>query len=202
MLTRHEKAGDDTAQLMQDIGAKARAAARPLAIASAGQQARRAGRHGRGDPARRGRNPRGQRERPRNGEEGKLGAAFMDRLKLTPSAHSRHGRRHRAHRRARRSGRRGDRRMGPAERPAYRARAHAARRHRRHLREPAQRHGRRRRALPQGRQSGDPARRLGFAEFLAGDPRLPGRGAAGQPGCPRMRSSWCRPPTAPPSARC
>ena len=51
--------------------------------------------------------------------------------------------------------------LDAAERPAHRARAHAARRHRRHLREPAQRDGRRRRALPQVRQRGDPARRLG-----------------------------------------
>ena len=44
---------------------------------------------------------------------------------------------------------------------ALRARARAARRHRHHLREPAQRDGRCRRAVPQGRQRGDPARRLG-----------------------------------------
>lgn len=35
MLTRHEKSGDDTASLMAEIGRKARAAVRPLAIASA-----------------------------------------------------------------------------------------------------------------------------------------------------------------------
>ena len=42
-----------------------------------------------------------------------------------------------------------------------RARRDAARRHRGHLREPPQRHGRCRRAVPQGRQRRDPARRLG-----------------------------------------
>ena len=42
----------------------------------------------------------------------------------------------------------------------HRARARADRRHRHHLREPAQRHRRRRRADAQGRQRRDPARRL------------------------------------------
>ena len=48
-----------------------------------------------------------------------------------------------------------------AQRARHRARARAARRRRHHLREPPQRDGRRRRAVPQGRQRRDPARRLG-----------------------------------------
>ena len=56
--------------------------------------------------------------------------------------------------------------MDAAQRPRHRARARAARRHRHHLREPAQRHRRCRRALPQGRQRRDPARRLGELPFV------------------------------------
>ena len=63
--------------------------------------------------------------------------------------------------------------MDAAQRPRDRARARAARRHRHHLREPAQRDGRRRRAVPQGRQRGDPARRLGQPSFQPRHPGLP-----------------------------
>ena len=60
-----------------------------------------------------------------------------------------------------------------AERPEDRARARAAGRHRHHLREPAERDGRRRRAVPQGRQRGDPARRLGQPPLQPRDPGVP-----------------------------
>ncbi len=63
-------------------------------------------------------------------------------------------------------------------RPAYPAGAHAAGRDRRDLREPPQRDRRCRRAVPEGGQRGDPARRLGKLPFQPGDPRLPGRGPA------------------------
>ena len=84
MLTKHERAGEDTAALMQDIGARARAAARPLAVASA--QEKHAALIAMADAIRRG-------ERQildanlidiRNGREARLSAAFMDRLNLTP----------------------------------------------------------------------------------------------------------------------
>ena len=84
MLTKHERAGEDTAALMQDIGARARAAARPLAVASA--QEKHAALIAMADAIRRG-------ERQildanlidiRNGKEARLSAAFMDRLNLTP----------------------------------------------------------------------------------------------------------------------
>ena len=84
MLTKHERAGEDTAALMQDIGARARAAARPLAVASA--QDKHAALIAMADAIRRG-------ERQildanlidiRNGKEARLSAAFMDRLNLTP----------------------------------------------------------------------------------------------------------------------
>ena len=57
----------------------------------------------------------------------------------------------------------------------------------------AERHRRRRRALPQGRQCRDPARRLGELPFLARDPRGLQRAACARPGCRRPRSSCCRP---------
>ena len=84
-----------------------------------------------------------------------------------------------------------------AERHDDRARARAARRHRRDLRKPAQRHGRRRRAVPQSRQRGDPARRFGEFSFGARDPCRAGRRACAKPDCPRMRSRSCRRATAP-----
>ena len=50
--------------------------------------------------------------------------------------------------------------LDPSERHADRARPGTSRRHWHHLRKPAERHRRRRRALPESRQRGDPARRL------------------------------------------
>ena len=85
MLTRHEKAGDDTAQLMQDIGAKARAAARPLAVASAGQKHAALVAMAEAIRRREAEILEANASDLRNGEEGKLGAAFMDRLTLTPA---------------------------------------------------------------------------------------------------------------------
>jgi glutamate-5-semialdehyde dehydrogenase len=84
MLTRHEKA-EHTEALMQAIGAKARAAARPLAVASA--ERKRAALVAMAQAIRR-REPEildANAIDLRNGEEGKLGAAFLDRLKLTPA---------------------------------------------------------------------------------------------------------------------
>ena len=60
----------------------------------------------------------------------------------------------------------------------------AARRHRRHLREPAQRHGRCRRALPQGRQRRDPARRLRQPPHRHGHRRAPCAPGSTRPGLP------------------
>ena len=92
--------------------------------------------------------------------------------------------------------------LDAAQRPRHRPGAGAAGRGRDHLREPAQRHRRCRGAVPQVRQRRDPARRLGELPLLARDRRRPRRRAAPRPACPRPRSSWCRPPTAPPSAIC
>ena len=75
-----------------------------------------------------------------------------------------------AHRGSRRPG---HRRVGAAERAQDLARARAARRHRHHLREPAERDGRRGRAVHQERQRGDPARRLGERALERRDSRLP-----------------------------
>ena len=73
---------------------------------------------------------------------------------------------------------------------------------RRDLREPPERHRRCRRALPQGRQRRDPARRLRQLPHLDGDRRRDARGARATRACPPTRSSSCRPGTAPPSAPC
>ena len=68
---------------------------------------------------------------------------------------------------------------------------------RRHLREPPERHGRRRRAVPQGRQCrrSCAAARRASARTARSMRRWP-RGWR-PPACPRPRSSWCRPATAP-----
>jgi glutamate-5-semialdehyde dehydrogenase len=83
MLTKHERA-DVTQALMQDIGAKARAAARPLATAS--PERKHAALIAMADAIRR--NERAILDANltdiRNGQEAKLSAAFMDRLKLNP----------------------------------------------------------------------------------------------------------------------
>ena len=112
-------------------------------------------------------------------------------------ARRRDGRRARRGARARRSGRHGDRTLDAAERHDHRARARAARRRRHHLREPAERHRRCRRALPQGRQCRDPARRLGEPSLDARDPCRAGRGPCARPACRRPRSRSCRRATAP-----
>jgi glutamate-5-semialdehyde dehydrogenase len=85
MLTRHDKAGDDIAQLMQGIGASARAAARPLAIARA--ERKHAALIAMAAAIRRSEKQilDANAIDLRNGEEAKLSAAFMDRLKLTPA---------------------------------------------------------------------------------------------------------------------
>ncbi|MER8862910.1 glutamate-5-semialdehyde dehydrogenase [Mesorhizobium sp. M0751] len=85
MLTLHEKSRDDTVALMADIGRRARAAARPLAIAAA--ERKRAALVGMAQAILR-------HEQDildanaidiRNGEEAGLSAASMDRLKLDPA---------------------------------------------------------------------------------------------------------------------
>ncbi len=84
MLKLHEKSGDDTVATMADIGRRARAAARPLAIASTEQKNAALVAMAEAIVA---------RERDildanaidiSNGEESGLSAASMDRLKLTP----------------------------------------------------------------------------------------------------------------------
>ena len=85
MLKAHENSANDTIALMADIGRRARAAARPLAIASG--ERKNAALHAMADAI-----PRNERTildanaiDLRNGEEAGLSASFMDRLKLTPA---------------------------------------------------------------------------------------------------------------------
>ncbi|NGO49770.1 glutamate-5-semialdehyde dehydrogenase [Allomesorhizobium camelthorni] len=85
MLTTHEKPREDTATLMADIGRRARAAARPLAIASA--ERKHAALIAMADAILRGEDKilAANAIDLKNGEEARLGASFMDRLKLTPA---------------------------------------------------------------------------------------------------------------------
>src|SRR5207244_2618123 len=71
-----------------------------------------------------------------------------------------------------------DRELAATERHDHRAGARAARRGRGDLREPPQRRCRRRRAVPEIRQRGDPARWLRQLPVLPRDPRLPAAGTA------------------------
>ena len=113
-----------------------------------------------------------------------------------------HGRGAAGDRRPARPGRRGDGGVGPALGAAHPPGADAARGGGGDLREPAERDRRRGRALPEGRERGDPARRVGEPPLGAGDPCRAGGGARGRQGCRRRRSSWCRRPTGRRWARC
>ncbi|MDG4885064.1 glutamate-5-semialdehyde dehydrogenase [Mesorhizobium sp. WSM4884] len=85
MLKLHEKSGEDTVALMADIGRRARAAARPLAVATT--KAKNDALAAMADAILR--NEQAILEANAvdmsNGEEAGLSASFMDRLKLTPS---------------------------------------------------------------------------------------------------------------------
>ncbi|MDX8513927.1 glutamate-5-semialdehyde dehydrogenase [Mesorhizobium captivum] len=85
MLKLHEKSGEDTIALMADIGRRARAAARPLAVAATAAKndalAAMADAILRNEQAILDANAIDMS----NGEEAGLSASFMDRLKLTPS---------------------------------------------------------------------------------------------------------------------
>ncbi|MBA3447847.1 MAG: glutamate-5-semialdehyde dehydrogenase [Pseudaminobacter sp.] len=85
MLTTHEKSGDDTVSLMATIGRNARAAARPLAIASA--ERKHAALIAMADAIKRGADKilAANAIDVTNGEEAGLGASSMDRLRLTPA---------------------------------------------------------------------------------------------------------------------
>ncbi len=75
--------------------------------------------------------------------------------------------------------------LDASQRARHRARARAAGRDRHHLREPAQRDLRCRRAVPQVRQRRHPARRLRERAFQPRHSCLPGRGARPPPDCRR-----------------
>jgi glutamate-5-semialdehyde dehydrogenase len=85
MLKLHEKSGEDTVALMADIGRRARAAARPLAVAST--KAKNAALIAMADAILR--NEQAILDANAidmsNGEEAGLSGSFMDRLKLTPA---------------------------------------------------------------------------------------------------------------------
>jgi glutamate-5-semialdehyde dehydrogenase len=85
MLKLHEKSGDDTAAVMADIGRRARAAARPLAIAATAAKNVALVAMAEAIVAREGDILDANAIDISNGEEAGLSAASMDRLKLTPA---------------------------------------------------------------------------------------------------------------------
>ena len=163
--------GTSIAAAMADIGRRGKAAARALALSRRRSATRRSARwRARSATARRASSPPMPRTSPRRKQNGTT-PAFLDRLSLDAEACRRDGRRHRGRARSRRPGRRRDGKLDAAERNDHRARAGAARRRRRDLREPPERDGGCGRALPQGGQRRDPARRLGELPLRARDPR-------------------------------
>ena len=140
---------------------------------------KRTGRSPRMAKAIRGSLPRSSPPMRRTVAEAKSGGAtpaFLDRLALDADAGRGHGGRARGDPQAQGSGRHRAGVVAAAQRHAHRARPRAARRRRRDLREPPQCHRGCRRALPQGRQCRDPARRFGKLPLVPRDPRRDGRG--------------------------
>ncbi|UVK56364.1 glutamate-5-semialdehyde dehydrogenase [Mesorhizobium sp. AR02] len=85
MLKLHEKSGDDTVALMADIGRRARAAARPLAIATTAAKNAALAAMAQAIIAREQDILEANAIDVSNGEESGLSASFMDRLKLNPA---------------------------------------------------------------------------------------------------------------------
>ncbi|MEI9431185.1 glutamate-5-semialdehyde dehydrogenase [Mesorhizobium sp. Cs1299R1N3] len=85
MLKLHEKSGDDTVALMADIGRRARAAARPLAIATAAAKNAALAVMAEAIVAREQDILDANAIDVLNGEQSGLSASFMDRLKLDPA---------------------------------------------------------------------------------------------------------------------
>ena len=160
----------DLPALMNDLAARARAAARVLSLAPPEQKNRALEAMER---AIRANAPQSSPPMPKTwpmfapaGETG----AFIDRLTLTQARVDAMADGIATVREHRRSRRRRHRELAAAERHDHRARARAARRRRRDLRKPTQCRGRCRRALPEVRQRRDPARRLGQFPLLPRDP--------------------------------
>ncbi|TPK46070.1 glutamate-5-semialdehyde dehydrogenase [Mesorhizobium sp. B2-5-4] len=85
MLKLHEKSGDDTVALMADIGRRARAAARPLAIATTAAKNAALAAMAEAIVARERDILDANANDVLNGEQSGLSASFMDRLKLDPA---------------------------------------------------------------------------------------------------------------------
>ncbi|MER9346597.1 glutamate-5-semialdehyde dehydrogenase [Mesorhizobium sp. M0227] len=85
MLKQHEKSGEDTVALMADIGRRARAAARPLAIATTAAKNAALAAMAEAIVARQQDILDANAIDVSNGQESGLSASFMDRLKLDPA---------------------------------------------------------------------------------------------------------------------
>ena len=166
------------AKAMGEIGRSARAAARTLALAAPAQKDRALERMAAAVRAQKAQILAANAEDLAEARSGGLTGAFLDRLALERCPGRGHGRRDRGGARPARPGRPRHRDLDAAERHDHRAGARAARRHRHHLREPAERHRRCRRAVPEIRQCRDPARRLRQPALEPRHPRRPDAGSA------------------------
>ena len=174
----------DTAAVMPEIGQRARKAARVLALAPTAQKDKALAAIAGAIRARKAdilaANAEDMAEAKRDGAN----AAFLDRLALDDKRVAAMAAGVEVVRDLADPGRRGHRELDAPERHDDRARARAARRRRHHLREPAERDRRRRRALPQGRQCRDPARRLRKPALQPRHPRCDRRTASPEAGLP------------------
>ena len=168
----------DLPALMTELAARARAAARVLALASPEQKNRALEAMERAIRANAPAILAANAEDVAEVRAGGATSAFIDRLTLTPARVDAMADGIESDARHRRSRRRRHRELAAPERHDHRARPRAARRDRRDFRKPAQRRRRCRRAVPEIRQRGDPARRLRQFPLLPRDPRLPGAGLA------------------------
>ena len=188
----------DVAAYMRRVGEAARAASRISRAPTPTQERGLAATHGRGDPPRRGRAARSQcaRTSPRATPPATTPRSSTG-SRSTPKTVDGDGARasRRSPRCPIRSARSPISRYRPVRHPG-RHDARAARRRRHHLRIAAQRDGRRRGPVPQGRQRDDPARRLGGDAQQPGDRRVRARRPARGRPARDMRCSSSRPPTA------
>jgi len=192
---RHRQPGSGDAR---DRPRSARGRPRAGAGASHPQESR-AGGDGRGDPPVAAGDPFRQRRGRRRGESRGRHTGFSRPVDARRQADRSDGGGNRDDTQAERPGRHCHEIVAASKRHAHRAGTRAVGRDRRHLREPSQCHSRRGRAVPEGRQCGDPARRLRKLPLDTRHSRGAGRGPAG-PGCPRPRSRSCRHGSGPPSA--
>ena len=190
-----EGSGDISA-VMREIGLRARAASRVLALAPAGQKDRALEAMAAAVGAQASAILSANAEDVAEAKAAGITGAFLDRLTLDAGRVEAIAAGIGVVARAQGSRWRSDGILDPAEWHANRAGARAARGDRYHLRKPAQRDGRCRRALPESRQRGDPARGVRQHALQPGHSCGSGATAWRAQACRRPRCSSCRPATA------